>query len=480
MKIKIKYFLIGIYSSFLLSCDKGKEVPNIPPETKTTLESINLSGENRLNTVVNIQWSGTDKDGYIKNYEISFDKITWTSTQLQDSIFKFSIPAGGDTTDIIFNVRAIDDKGEKDPTPATLKIPIKNSPPIVSYEDKYLPEDSVLAVVTLAWKASDPDGFNTIDSLYIKANNGPWYPIKKDANFISIIPEQPGITGVGNAYVNYGSGNAQAKLLSGLKVQDTNRFYIKAVDISGAESVLDTTGTIFIQRKKSDLLLIGAHSQNTKVLGYFGPNISFFSEYDFLDYYAVAGSGINHPKRWDPTFNLLLGLFDKVFIATDDKQFTNLLSGQTGLFVEHISSPIRNYLDNGGKLFISSLFSNPPSTSSIFGTLPMDSLVKTTSSLYIAKDSTLIPEVSGFPKLKASEFIISMDPFYPSADAEIIYTAKLNNGAWTGGKVMGARRKNSSGKTNLIFLSLELYKLSGDAGASKLLFEKIITNEFNW
>jgi hypothetical protein len=63
-----KRLLIPVISSlcalFLFSsCKKGEAIENQAPETYTAISAINLSGENRLNSLVTLQWWGTDPDG---------------------------------------------------------------------------------------------------------------------------------------------------------------------------------------------------------------------------------------------------------------------------------------------------------------------------------------------------------------------------------------------------------------------------------
>ena len=95
-----------LISVSIFFCTKEDELkPNTDPITNLYLSSINRSGSDRLNAIVDMRWSGEDKDGYIVGYEISFDNINWSYTTDQDSVFRFSINNGSDTTDINFYVR---------------------------------------------------------------------------------------------------------------------------------------------------------------------------------------------------------------------------------------------------------------------------------------------------------------------------------------------------------------------------------------
>ena len=85
----------------------------------------------------------------------------------------------------------------------------------------------------------------------------------------------------------------------------------------------------------------------------------------------------------------------------------------------------------------------------------------------------------GYPDL-ISGALITIDPFYPSSDAEVIYEAQLTKSlGWYGPEdgCVGAQRK-VNGNTALVFISVDLHKLNGDANAVEALFEKILIEEF--
>ena len=132
--------------------------PNTPPDTQLFIENINLEGENRLNSIVRLRWSGEDKDGYVVAYEISQDNTNWDLVTVQDSTFQFPIPDGQSSTDISFYVRAIDNLGLLDPSPASLLIPIKNTPPIASFDQTKGIPDTAFVVFSVLWNTDDLDG----------------------------------------------------------------------------------------------------------------------------------------------------------------------------------------------------------------------------------------------------------------------------------------------------------------------------------
>ena len=97
----MKFFgiIIAFCSGIILlgGCDKGEALPNQKPETTIFLDNIALTGEDRLTSVVRIFWSGTDRDGYVQGFEISFDEQEWSFTENYDSTFRFVLGQGSDT-----------------------------------------------------------------------------------------------------------------------------------------------------------------------------------------------------------------------------------------------------------------------------------------------------------------------------------------------------------------------------------------------
>jgi hypothetical protein len=177
----------------------------------------------------------------------------------------------------------------------------------------------------------------------------------------------------------------------------------------------------------------------------------------------------------------LLRLYGKAIIYLDEITYVDALSNQSRLILESASTALQNYFNKGGKALISAKFPvGYLSSSSVFQTMPMDSLSSSPGQAYMTTDSLIVAQITPYPNLKPSEFILSLDPFYPTADAEVIYKAQLSrNGGWQGPKNIAARRK-FNGKTNLVFFSVELHKLNGIPSAAQSLFDHIINNEFNW
>ena len=466
----------------LTACDEGNPLENQLPDTRIFLDGIDLTGDARLNSVVRLHWSGEDRDGYIKGYELSMDNSDWTFVIKQDSTFRFPLNPGSDTNDIDFWVRAIDNEDGADQSPAYLSIPIKNAPPVATLDTVKLIPDTVYTVFSALWDVSDLDGNETLDSIFIKLNEGPWYALPTTASFVTLVPENPKQAGSQMSRVYIGSSPiAEATMLEGLRLEGDNRLMIRASDIAGTMSEIDTSKSFFIKAQQSDLVVIDDHSDSD------ADNILLailddVTQSDF-DYFPLEA---NIPPFWDPTFGKFLELYDQVFWYSDGAE-----QGSFGnqLFLEIAANQIQLYLNQGGKIFVSTslpgLFtgSERNGVSPIFGFSPMDSLSSSGGQPRIAADSLLTAPATfpDYPSLVSSGFIISADPFYAKDPSNILYSADLTRtGGWVGPETVAGRTVGISGNTNQVFFSVEIHKFDKDPDALKSMINQVLNVEFDW
>lgn len=472
--------------TLLISCKEGTKLDNLAPETQLFVESINLTGDDRLNSVVELHWSGEDQDGYVKGYEISFDEAIWQPVFTQDSTFRFSLDPGTDTTDIDFFVRAIDNEDLADPSPAYLLIPIKNTPPVASFDSVKVIPDTAYTVFSVLWAAEDSDGPETIDSIFVKINEGDWLGVDKLTSFISLVPNQPTQAGQQSAKVYTGAGaSLQNKALNGLELDADNVLYLRARDIAGTYSEIDTSKVFYIKKQDGDLLILDGHeggSAPTPESVYIPILQDVYSNYDLR---PLTGPNAAIPAFWDPTFGLYLNLYDKVFWYDDGVERAD---GQ--MYMEIAAPMIQAYLNKGGKLLIitkfPNSFSNPETAnqSAIFGFSPMDSLSTSSGQARIPTDSLVMPVATfatQFDTLQSTAFITGADPFYPKNDQDVIFEGQLfTSGGWVGPRAVCGKTTFSNNRTNQVFCSVEFHKLGARAGGLQTFFDQVLNTEFNW
>lgn len=494
---------------FSLSCkvDKETKVSNFPPFTFLSIDSIELSGANRLITKVKLSWSGTDRDGFVSGYKVAWDqdkaqckvKLEAASpVSRTDSTFLFSFtnPNGADTADIWFMVQAIDNKGLLDPNPRTIKIPVRNSPPTIQFLKDGLPDtDTIFSVLSFPYTFSDLDGDDNIDSVLIRINEGSWVALPKNIEFLSLVPENPEANGetFGLVYGGNGLATQNAKpaplpnvRIPGLVVNGRNRIYLKIKDLAGATHIDSTGRQYHFTRKTADLLIIDAYKGEGAVIGdsmYYNliSNVCPFDRIDFL-----GNGGRNRPKFWGTTLYLQASLYKKVFWYSD--LFTTAV-GENPLLLTYAVPAFSQYLRFDGKMMISTIFPDAPSQISdedpIFSLVPIDSITSFSRDVRLRRDTTILAWQPGFPNLKSTSFLVTgVDLFYPKPGVDTLYFVRKTNVAtiYEGPPLpIALRTKNPfSNRSNLIFFGMELTYLSGDRNALQTLFHRVFNEEFNW
>lgn len=473
------YPLVILIALTMLGCAKDDPVENLPPETSIWVSSINLSGEDRLQSQVRLFWNGNDQDGFVEYYEISLDGISWSKTFSTDSVFNFALSTGQDSVDKVFHVRAVDNENTPDPEPARLTIPIKNTPPETHFNTSLFVEDTAFFLFSALWETNDVDGNETIDSFYLKANDGPWITIHPDISFLTIIPEKPKETGIQNAKLFANTSFEQLAItLPGLNVGGNNLLYLKSKDIAGAYSAVDTSAAFVLAHQKGDVWVIDASSSQPAPSKVLLPIIrQYAGEFSYVNMASQLGK--NLPTIWNPTFSAKLNLFDQVYFFTD----RNLIDGK--LVLELASESLQKYINSNGKLFVSGRFPRDlEKESPVFSFSPMDSFTSSRGQARIANDAKALPDQNtdmNLSTLVCNAFITGATPFYPKAGAEVIYRVELlKTGGWEGPDVIGAKTKNRSLNTNQVIFSVEIDQFNKDQAALEQLFQEIVLKEFKW
>ncbi|MDX9758127.1 MAG: hypothetical protein RBU27_03110 [Bacteroidota bacterium] len=335
------YVLTLLTLTFLAACSEPPNTPrtNLPPETYLALTP---DGDLRTSTSrQHVHWWGDDPDGFVIGYLISFDQVAWRFTTRNDSVFALSL-AGSDTT-YAFAVRAVDDQGNgvwdadgpygsepytdendnsqydagepfidfglADPTPAELRYPIENSPPVVRFTQGSDVPERTFPVATFSWIGSDLDGDETIREYQYALNDtlddAAWKSLPRTTTFLTLRAED------------------------GLRAGE-NAFYLRAVDIAGATSRIirmpDTSRTWTVRFPTTELLIVDDYGPADASADFYQAIVDTlfggrFAGADVFDIKTGASSttrGTYLPPYTNPTFIETLKLFKYVLWYTDN------------------------------------------------------------------------------------------------------------------------------------------------------------------
>ena len=518
-KYILKYFLLlsvlGIISFY--SC--SEEFPdqpngNSPPNTGMFLYPDSTVSQQPSRLRVN--WWGDDPDGLIVGYYFKWEGIdnSWTFTTQNDSTF--SLPIGTSDTTYSFMVSAVDaqgngaydsrvfqngidfgpepfidknsngifDRGETyydigliDPTPASTLFPIKNSSPVLSWNELSFLPDTSFPVVTIAWNASDLDGDESITNIQIALND--------TNNFVSI----PGgvrlvtLRGINldtpnpevEILINASTQNIHSEKLQGLVLNSDNKILIRASDLSGATSEIiqlpDTASSWYVKQLKGEVLIFDNYSSSTS-------NLQAAQFYDQIFSSMNGGALAGKYDVFDLENNALafesvtiletLKLFKYIFWYSDSEPRLDLLNIVT-----------EKYIQSGGKIAFSMSFQDSSSDflfdlSTLQGFLPIDGVSDVIGNGFLLLGADVIPaSANNFPVLETSLTISFHRSFSPnSIIAENIYNLFDRNGIELG--TIGFRTTSK----NLFFIGLPLHLCNGGQANVPALLTKIFFEDF--
>ncbi len=492
MKSNSIYIIILFALIAFASCKKsfeGEATTQLPPDTYLAIDKIYRSGDLRLTTTVEAHWWGLSQTGIITGYEVSTDNmLTWQFTKKQSGTFLLTIPPGKDTADVAIFVRAVDNLGQHDATPASTLYPIKNTPPSIYFDYGNGRRTTSFPAFRYNWIANDTDGLADIQGIEVAFN---------DTNNIYLFPSNTTaatfaaqISGgvIGNSFNVYQNSKTTASsfTVTGILFDSLNRIYIRSFDRSGSRSKW-AKDSIYIKKPKSDILLINDYSSQPNYYRNFYSNKlialgTAYSKFDAVDYSwnIFPSDNFTTTKNFD--------YFKKIIWISSDAFSTLKVAG----------SGTSNFFSNGGKmLMVIDIGGTYIYSESQVSFTPIASFVDppTSSSQFkINMGDSLLPLQSGWPLLTTSSGILNNNfrPFNVQNSSSTfaydeLYSAKLLVSSppnplsvWTGKSTLIARRKNlSNGNTNLIFSAIPLDLLQGN-GKVDSVFKKIIIDELNF
>lgn len=498
----------------LAACDagfSGAPGDNAPPSTELSVRDTslvdNIPDEDRLASTVLVSWTGTDPDGFVEAYEVRVfaegqrpgGETGWSRTTRNDSLILLPIERGERTANVTVEVRAIDNEGAKDPTPAQTIFPVRNSPPTFAFDLFEAPPDTTFPVVTFAFRADDPEGLDNLARIEIALNDSlNFVALPPDAEFVTLVAEvdrdDPSQT-TAEARVYLGRGFQTTTLrVPGLRLDAENVFFARAVDQTDTTSVLQRypargeSTTWFVKKPKTDVLVVNDYrkSTNTTVLAWHLGVLEDFLGFtpDVWNVPLPYGSGSTGSLSRSP----LLGPGQEPFLLETLALFTDIYWVTTA----STNSASRNSLPfavpaldrffaEGGRMMVHSPITLPASTDfednldnpALF-LLPISSLVPlpdSLRSLLLPRDAAVRPQQplpqtgTALPALKTTEFIITTLP-YEAADSRTVplYTADFEystrvgrrSGLWPGPSVIASMRLDDTQQPQVGLMTLPL------------------------
>lgn len=518
LKKKISFLLLMMFLLLnLISCKENiteNIIGNIPPDTGVFLYPDNEIAKQPSR--LKLSWWGDDPDGLIIGFYIKWEGIDskWGFTTANDSIF--SLPIGSTDTTYNFLVSAIDNNGNNkydnqiiqnginygpepfidankngiydpgeiyfdigliDPSPAKLKLPIKNTPPVLRWDELSFLPDTSFPVITLKWNASDLDGDQTITAIKIALNdtanaielNGAIRIITlRGINLNSSEPEM-------QILVNGDPQNVLNITLKGLELDNFNKIYLKAVDLSGAESNMislpEESKSWYVKKPKGQVLIFDDYrgtSSDLQATQFYNQIFNTIGNGSLSGKFDVFDLNKNKLPFASVTILETIKLFKYIFWYSSSNPSLDLLNICTDKFRQA-----------GGKIAFSMTFQDsslnyPFDLSSLQGFLPIDGMSKILSNGFLLSGATAISTNQNiFPDLKTSVTISFVRSFTPNdIVTENIYNLYDRNNVSLGN--IGFRTTSK----DLFFIGLPLHQTNANAGSVNALMSKIFFEDF--
>lgn len=460
MTRRVAYFgWLLLLSSGLLwfGCDAdftGDAFENQAPNTSLSVRDSslvdNLAGADRLTSTVFVSWSGTDPDGFISAFDIRFydrsdnpgPEEGWSRTASNDTLVLLPIRSGSSIADVVFEARALDNEGLADPSPALTVFPIQNSPPSIRFNTFELPPDTTFPVVSFAWFAEDPEGPTNLNRIEISLNDSLNYvALPADAEFVTLVGESDG-SGAMEQNVRVFTGRSFQSTtirVPGLRLDDTNTIYVRAVDQTDTSSTrLDYSW--YVKPKTADILYVDDYRKATSPtlrefhLGLLRDYLPPDTPIDIWDVRLpfVTGSSGNVPRSnllppsADPTLRQTFALYRHIYWVSTGS--TNSITSNNLPFAANVMDL---FFENGGTIMVHTPISLPANPDDNLGNaaillMPLSDLVSFPDSLRpslrLTSNSELrvagqLPNVSTpLPALNTTRFLIGVLPYIASSN----------------------------------------------------------------
>jgi len=412
-------------------------------------------------------WWGEDSDGEVVAYHYRWNfEENWTRSSAESDTFFLPLQITYD--EFLFEVKAEDNEGALDPTPATLRIPVANSHPEIEFANNSNPtagdNPNVTHVTfptrTFSWSVSDIDGLETINQIrYRLDSTSTW---------------------------NHRPGNVSSVTLTEIPT-GYHTFYVQAIDTAGAYSNLlqfpDSTDAAApngwrVVEPVGDILLVDDYKLDN------GSTHAFYT--DILD--SLVGP--------DDYSVLELDYDEKALPKATTDQVAMFNYFHTVIWYHYSGAPslpgadgaLRTYLESGGNIFVSSIFIDTDYT---FTSIDSNWVVNPSGRMITGLDINMVDlsitdSTVTLPSLALKTSVLisrRVSAFYPATfidgetnqDLFILQNSRNTNDAWTGNPPVAQLFRPSTGSGQSIFFSLPLHLCDGNANIipvmDYLLFE---------
>ncbi len=514
-KIKLNISIILLLIIAMVACTETGNEPrneNLAPETEIFLFPDNPDSINQQKSRLQVHWWGEDPDGVVLGYYFRWVGLSenWSFTTSNDSLF--SLPIGSADTTYVIEVMAVDTEGNKkydisviwngddigpepfidangngvwdegeiyfdlgliDPTPASMKFPIKNSPPEIEWNKESIIPEETFPVITVAWDATDLDGDESIVSIDLAIN---------DVNMAVELPGNTRLVTLRIKDVNAADPELEILIngsedrifdetLTGIKLDDFNRLYVRATDISGSSSEVqplpDTSRTWFIKKPKGDLLVIDDYSGGTDAETFYNDLFAQIDNGNYADKFDVMDIEITQLPFANITFLETMKLFKYIYWYADSSPSLELTSSVT-----------QKFIIGGGKIGYSMTIQDSSSNfefdlATIQSFLPIEGFGEESPINFLFPGANIVTttDFPEYPQLRTASTISYVRTYIPSA----LSAKGIHN--LTSSQING----NISLITNdkeLFFIGLPLHQSNAIEGSVKELIEKVFIDEF--
>jgi hypothetical protein len=321
--------------------------------------------------------------------------------------------------------------------------------------------------MSFGWNVDDLDGLSTILKINIALND------TTDPN--NIVALDGSVRTITLRTKEFNSSNPKMEILiegietnifyeklPGLKFDDYNKFYVQAVDISGATSQFislpDTGKTWFVKKPKGEILIMDDYSTSDGAAAFYDAmmdSLGLTGKYDVYDYLNQK------PPYTNVTFLQTLKLFKYVLWYSDNNPSLDLAA-----------SSVQTFIDAGGKIAFSMQFPQTVDPVLLQGFLPIntDTIYTRTSLLpntIISADTT----DPAYPQLTTITSLFRIKSFYLNPNGAIPIYYFPNN------EMRGFIGFFNNTKS-LFFYGLPLSKSNGGSANVKSLLSKVFFEDF--